>query len=99
MQVGDLWKSYCRKIETDPVKTKAITSFLGFMIGDSIAQKVEGHTFNPIRSVPVGISLHDAFPTLSQDNSWQPQIISGAYKGLSFLCWTLLAQCMSRDCA
>jgi hypothetical protein len=56
-QVADLWKSYCRKIETDPVKAKAITSFLGFMIGDSIAQKVEGHTFNPIRSVPASMML------------------------------------------
>ena len=49
MQVGELWRSYCRKIETDPIKAKAITSFLGFMIGDTIAQKVEGHTFNPVR--------------------------------------------------
>ena len=49
MQVADLWRTYCRKIETDPIKTKAVTSFLGFMLGDSIAQKIEGHTFNPIR--------------------------------------------------
>ena len=49
MQVGDLWRTYCRKIETDPIKAKAVTSFLGFMIGDSIAQKIEGHTFNPVR--------------------------------------------------
>ena len=53
LQVGDLWKSYNRKIETDPIKAKAITSFLGFMIGDSIAQKVEGHTFSPIRCSPL----------------------------------------------
>ena len=52
MQVADLWRTYCRKIETDPIKTKAVTSFLGFMIGDSIAQKIEGHTFNPVRWEP-----------------------------------------------
>lgn len=52
--VGDLWRTYCRKIETDPIKAKAVTSFLGFMIGDSIAQKIEGHTFNPVRSLRLG---------------------------------------------
>ena len=48
-QVGQAWAEYSRKVETDPVKTKALTSLFGFMLGDFMAQRIEGEGFNPMR--------------------------------------------------
>lgn len=52
--VGQLWSDYSRRVETDPVKTKALTSFFGFMLGDIMAQKIEGRPFNPLRCLRLG---------------------------------------------
>ncbi len=51
MQVGEVWRNYSRKVETDPVPTKALTSLFGFMLGDFLAQRMEGRPFNPLRCV------------------------------------------------
>ena len=37
-----LWTSYSRSVETNPVPTKAATSFMGFVIGDLLAQRIAG---------------------------------------------------------
>ena len=39
-----LWTSYSRSVETNPVPTKAATSFMGFVIGDLLAQRIAGAT-------------------------------------------------------
>jgi hypothetical protein len=49
LQVTDLWATYARKVETDPVPTKAFTSLFGFMLGDFLAQRIEGRPFSPLR--------------------------------------------------
>ena len=36
------WGAYTRALETNPVRTKAITSFFGFVLGDIAAQKIGG---------------------------------------------------------
>lgn len=51
MQVGEAWRNYSRRVETDPVPTKAMTSLVGFMLGDFLAQRIEGRPFNPLRRV------------------------------------------------
>lgn len=51
MQVGEAWRNYSRRVETDPVPTKAMTSLVGFMLGDFLAQRIEGRPFNPLRYV------------------------------------------------
>jgi hypothetical protein len=50
MQVANFWTTYQQRLETDPVPTKALTSFLGFVIGDFLAQKIEGDPYDIIRS-------------------------------------------------
>ncbi len=37
-----LWRMYASALETNPVRTKAITSFVGFVLGDVMAQKIGG---------------------------------------------------------
>ena len=37
-----LWTSYSRSVETNPVPTKAATSFMGFVVGDLLAQRIAG---------------------------------------------------------
>ena len=49
-QVTSWWQAYTRRLESDPVKTKAVTSFLGFMVGDFLAQRIGGEPFSPLRS-------------------------------------------------
>lgn len=49
VQVVNFWTTYQRRLETDPVPTKALTSFLGFVIGDFLAQKIEGDPYDIIR--------------------------------------------------
>lgn len=49
LQVVNFWAGYQRRVETDPVPTKALTSFLGFVIGDFFAQKIEGGPYNILR--------------------------------------------------
>ena len=48
-QVVNFWLTYQQKVETDPVPTKALTSFLGFVIGDFLAQKIEGREYDALR--------------------------------------------------
>lgn len=38
----NLWQRYCQSLETNPFVTKACTSLVGFMLGDCLAQKLEG---------------------------------------------------------
>lgn len=49
VQVVNFWAGYQRRVETDPVPTKAMTSFLGFVIGDFFAQNIEGGAYNIFR--------------------------------------------------
>ncbi|BDA48127.1 probable protein SYM1 [Coccomyxa sp. Obi] len=52
--VGEAWRNYSRRVETDPVPTKAMTSLVGFMLGDFLAQRIEGRPFNPLRCLRLG---------------------------------------------
>lgn len=52
--VVNLWTSYTRRIDTDPVPTKALTSFFGFVIGDFLAQKIEGDSYDIFRCLRLG---------------------------------------------
>eukprot|EP00892_Ulva_mutabilis_P008479 jgi/Ulvmu1/6002/UM026_0128.1 len=38
----NLWQKYCQSLETNPFVTKACTSLVGFMLGDCLAQRLEG---------------------------------------------------------
>ena len=40
--VGRAWAWYSMKLELAPVRTKAVTSFFGFVLGDVMAQKIGG---------------------------------------------------------
>ena len=48
-QIASVWGAYSRKLEAEPVRTKALTSFLGFMVGDFLAQRIGGEPFDPVR--------------------------------------------------
>lgn len=39
---AQLWRGYNGALQTNPVRTKAITSFVGFVLGDVMAQKIGG---------------------------------------------------------
>ena len=39
---GKAWAWYAQKLEAAPIRTKAVTSFFGFVIGDIMAQKIGG---------------------------------------------------------
>jgi len=41
---GKAWAWYTLKLELYPVRTKAVTSFVGFVLGDIAAQKIGGAT-------------------------------------------------------
>ena len=58
-QLANLWNGYTRRLEAQPVRTKALTSFLGFMVGDAVAQKIGGEAFDPVRcsTLPCRYSL------------------------------------------
>ncbi|KAK9828257.1 hypothetical protein WJX74_005793 [Apatococcus lobatus] len=49
-----LWTSYARSVETNPVPTKAATSFMGFVIGDLLAQRIAGEPFSALRMLRLG---------------------------------------------
>ena len=40
--LGRWWGKYTAALQTNPVRTKAITSFVGFVLGDVMAQKIGG---------------------------------------------------------
>ena len=43
--VGRAWAWYSAKLEQAPIRTKAVTSFFGFVLGDVMAQKIGGARF------------------------------------------------------
>ncbi|DBA99949.1 TPA: hypothetical protein ACH3X1_013826 [Trebouxia sp. C0004] len=54
LNIGSLWGSYQRSVETNPLVTKACTSFFGFVIGDVLAQRLTGSTFSVLRCLRLG---------------------------------------------
>lgn len=48
--VRRLWKGYVRLLDERPVLVKSATSFVGFLMGDLIAQSVTG-TWDPMRTL------------------------------------------------
>jgi len=54
LNIGSLWGSYQRSVETNPLVTKACTSFFGFVIGDVLAQRLTGSTFSILRCLRLG---------------------------------------------
>ena len=52
--VVNFWLTYQQKVEIDPVPTEVLTSFLGFVIGDFLAQKTEGREYDFIRCIRLG---------------------------------------------
>lgn len=53
-QLANLWGAYSKRLEVDPVRTKALTSFAGFMIGDFLAQRIGQEPFDPLRCLRLG---------------------------------------------
>ena len=49
-----LWNAYLQSLEKKPTRTKACTSFVGFIIGDILAQQISGTPFNPVRCLRLG---------------------------------------------
>eukprot|EP00891_Asterochloris_glomerata_P008929 jgi/Astpho2/8929/Aster-02611 len=49
-----LWNAYLQSLEKKPTITKACTSFVGFIIGDILAQQISGTSFNPVRCLRLG---------------------------------------------
>ena len=43
-----------QSLEKKPTRTKACTSFVGFIIGDILAQQISGTPFNPLRCLRLG---------------------------------------------
>lgn len=54
LNIGSLWGSYQRSVETNPFVTKACTSFFGFVIGDVLAQRLTGSSFSILRCLRLG---------------------------------------------
>lgn len=54
--VMQLVSGYQHALDKHPVATKALTSFVGFCIGDRIAQAVGGAAYDPLRWVPTRIA-------------------------------------------
>ena len=54
LNIGSLWGSYQRSVETNPLVTKACTSFFGFVIGDLLAQRLTGGPFSILRCLRLG---------------------------------------------
>lgn len=51
-----VWQRYCFALLTNPVPTKAGTSLVGFILGDLLAQTLEGNgTIDPLRMARLGI--------------------------------------------
>lgn len=54
LNIGTLWGNYTRSVETNPVLTKACTSFFGFVLGDVLAQRLTGADFSVLRCLRLG---------------------------------------------
>lgn len=54
LSIGSLWGSYTRSVETNPLITKACTSFFGFVVGDILAQRITDSPFNVFRCLRLG---------------------------------------------
>ena len=54
ISIGSLWQSYTRNVETNPTITKACTSFFGFVVGDILAQRITGNSFDVLRCLRLG---------------------------------------------
>ena len=54
LSIGSIWGNYQRSVETNPMTTKACTSFFGFVIGDILAQRLTGSTFSVLRCLRLG---------------------------------------------
>lgn len=53
--LGKAWRGYNSSLESNPVRTKASTSFIGFVLGDIMAQKIGGVSFvDPVRCLRLG---------------------------------------------
>jgi hypothetical protein len=45
------WNAYSSALKTHPILVKSATSFVGFLIGDTVAQTIVGHGFDHFRTV------------------------------------------------
>ena len=54
LSIGSLWSNYTRSVETNPLITKACTSFFGFVVGDILAQRITDSPFNVFRCLRLG---------------------------------------------
>ena len=92
MQVGEAWRNYSRKVETDPIPTKAITSLFGFMLGDFLAQRIEGRPFNPLRCSTAAHLPHAARDALSTGTAVLDRLscVTFFYLTVLYLCATSL---------
>ena len=54
LNISTLWGNYTRSVETNPVITKACTSFFGFVLGDVLAQRLTGADFSVLRCLRLG---------------------------------------------
>lgn len=59
---GRWWRNYAQALQTNPVRTKAMTSFVGFVLGDIMAQKIGGEP--PLAGPHLAVQL---WPCFAQD--------------------------------
>ena len=56
-----LWGLYLAALQTNPLLTKCLTSAIGFIIGDAIAQVIAKERYNILRTIrfaAIGFILH-----------------------------------------
>ncbi|KAK9808300.1 hypothetical protein WJX73_009459 [Symbiochloris irregularis] len=53
-RIAGVWGAYTARLESDPIRTKALTSFMGFVIGDTLAQRIGGDPIDALRCLRLG---------------------------------------------
>ena len=48
-RIAGVWGAYSDRLESDPIRTKALTSFMGFVVGDTLAQRIGGDPLDLFR--------------------------------------------------
>ena len=55
------WQAYSRALDTHPIQVKSATSFVGFLLGDAVAQAITGARTGEADST-VGLAV-DRYPS------------------------------------
>ena len=49
--LAKVWRAYNRVLHEKPILVKSATSFVGFLVGDVLAQNIVGRAFDPSRTL------------------------------------------------